>query len=111
MLETQTTSSANAEKMSYTEFIKAVAEKTRVPEDTVRQVYDEGSEIIGNETFNGRSVEIRNFGVFKTKQVQGRNVKLNNVSTFKPYTKFQFKPSSRFTKQHRMAIGEIENDD
>ena len=111
MLEIQTTSSVDTEKMSYTEFIRAVAEKTRIPEDTVRQVYDEGSEIIGVETFKGRSVEIRNFGVFKTKKVQGRNVKLNNVSAFKPYTKFQFKPSSRFTKQHRAAIGEIENDD
>lgn len=111
MLETQVIRSVDTDKMSYTEFIRAVAEKTRIPEEMIRQVYDEGSEIIGVETFKGRSVEIRNFGVFRTKKVQGRNVKLNNVSTFKPYTKFQFKPSSRFTKQHRTAIGEIESDD
>ena len=96
-------------KMSYAEFINAVAINTGIPEKIVRQIYDSGIDVIGKETYvNGRSVEIRNFGVYKTKKAQGRNVQLNNVSKFNGYTKFQFKPSSHFTKINRANIGEID---
>jgi len=99
------------DKMSYTEFIRAVAEKTGVPENLVRKLYDEGISIIGDETYDGRSVELRNFGIFSTKPAQGRNVKLNNVSCFGSYTKFQFKPSSHFTRKNRIRIGELGPDE
>ena len=95
-------------KMSYTEFIKTVAEITRIPEDVIRTAFDTGIDVIAENAYQkGRVVEIRNFGTFKTKHVEGRNVLLNNVSSFGSYTKFQFKPSSRFTKQNRKVIGEI----
>lgn len=99
---------SKTDKMSYTKFIKAVAKKTGVPENIVRKIYDEGIGIIGKETYSGQSVEIRNFGTFSTKKAQGRNVKLNNVTKFNSYTRFQFKPSSHFTRQNRKSIGEIE---
>lgn len=97
----------NTEKMSYTEFIKAVAAETEVPESVVRRIYDTGVRTIGENAYQGRCVEIRNFGVFGTRKAQGRNVRLNNVSTFNPYTKFQFRPSSHFTRSNRRLIGEI----
>lgn len=95
------------DKMSYAEFIKVVAEDTGVPDDIVRKIYDDGIAVIGKNAYSGKQVEIRNFGIFGTKKAQGREVQLNNVSGFNPYTKFQFKPSSHFTKQNRIAIGEI----
>lgn len=98
---------SKTDKMSYTEFIRAVAEDTGVPEKIVRKIYDNGIDIIGKNAYCGRQVEIRNFGIFGTKKAQGRTVHLNNVSDFSSYTKFQFKPSSHFTKQNRIAIGEI----
>lgn len=101
---------SKANKMSYAEFINAVAQKTGVPKDIVRNIYDSGVTVIGHETYEeGREVEIRNFGVFRTKKAQGRNVQLNNVSKFASYTKFQFKPSSHFTRQNRIGIGEIDS--
>lgn len=98
---------SKTDKMSYTQFIKAVAKNTGVPENIVRKVYDDGIDVIGKNAYRGRPVEIRNFGIFGTKKAQGRNVQLNNVSGFSAYTKFQFKPSSHFTRQNRMTIGEI----
>jgi nucleoid DNA-binding protein len=98
---------SKTDKMSYTEFIKSVAIATGVPESIVRKIYDEGIIVIGKNAYSGRQVEIRNFGIFGTKKAQGREVQLNNVSGFCPYTKFQFKPSSHFTRQNRIAIGEI----
>lgn len=98
---------SKTDKMSYTEFIKAVAEDTGVPENIVRKIYDDGIDVIGKNAYRGRQVEIRNFGIFGTKKAQGRNVQLNNVSGFDSYTKFQFKPSSHFTRQNRISIGEI----
>lgn len=100
---------SKTDKMSYTEFIKAVAEDTGVPENIVRKIYDGGINIIGKNAYRGRQVEIRNFGIFGTKKAQGRAVQLNNVSGFGSYTKFQFKPSSHFTRQNRIAIGEIDS--
>jgi nucleoid DNA-binding protein len=98
---------SKTDKMSYTQFIKAVAENIGVSEDIVRRAYDNGIEVIGTNAYRGRPVEIRNFGIFGTKKAQGRNVQLNNVSGFDAYTKFQFKPSSHFTRHNRMLIGEI----
>lgn len=100
---------SKTDKMSYTEFIRAVATKTGIPENIVRKAYDEGIDIIGKNAYKGTKVEIRNFGIFSTKKAQGRKVQLNNVSKFKPYTKFQFKPSSHFTRQNRISIGEIDS--
>ena len=94
-------------KISYAEFIEVVAKKTGVPENIVRRIYDVGVSVIGHESYGGKSIEIRNFGVFSTKKAQGRNVQLNNVSSFEPYTKFQFKPSTHFTKFNRKRIGEL----
>ena len=98
------------DKMSYNEFIGTVSMNTGVPEPIVRKIFDEGIDVIGATAYDKhRCVEIRNFGVFFTRVAPGRNVCLNNVSNFDSYTKFQFKPSSHFTKKHRTLIGEISN--
>lgn len=102
--------SNNEKKMSYAEFIKAVANDTAVPDSIVRKVFDSGVQIIGNTAYKEKKdIEIRNFGVFGTKIAQGRKVSLNNVSNFDSYTKFLFKPSSHFTKSFRTDIGELKS--
>lgn len=94
--------------MTYNEFIRTVSERTGIPFRLVRKTFDEGIDVIGETTYSQRRrVEIRNFGIFSTRVASGRNVCLNNVSNFNSYTKFQFKPSSHFTKKHRTVIGEI----
>lgn len=98
-------------KMSYMEFIRTVSDESGYDEEIVRQIYDKGIGIIGQNAYQGRSVEIRNFGRFSTKKAQGRSVKLNNVSKFSSYTKFQFKPSTHFTRSNRALIGEIDSDE
>lgn len=108
------------QKMSYMEFIRTVANNSGLADDLeqpkdvicdiVRKIYDTGIDVIGENAYQGRSVEIRNFGRFSTKKAQGRKVKLNNVSKFSSYTKFQFKPSTHFTRLNRAVIGELDND-
>ena len=95
------------DKMSYADFLNNVSQKTELPIDIVKNVFDTGVTIIGHNAYRGTPVEIRNFGVFQTKVVQGRDVSLNNVSSFGNYTKFTFKPSCCFTKRNRADIGEI----
>ena len=96
-----------SQKQSYTDFISEIAKDTGIPESVVRSILESGIRIISEKTYHGTQVEIRNFGVFGTKRVHGRVISLNNTHCFSDYTKFWFRPSKKFTKANRIAIGEI----
>lgn len=93
-------------RIAYLQFLDIVSEKTDIPVHIVKTVCDAMVSTIGDEVYRGNEVQIRNFGIFKSKKMKGRNVHFENIDAFPDYTRFIFQPSQSFTKKNRARIGE-----
>jgi nucleoid DNA-binding protein len=88
--------------LRFTEYIKKVANRSRLSEKSVRRVYDAMFEIVSEELRFTDEIRLKRFGTFYTVQKGGVDKRIPNpdgsysVRYIEPYQGVRFKPSGEF---------------
>lgn len=91
-----------ARSLRFTEYIKKVANRTKLSERSVRKVYDAMFEIVTEELRFADEIRLKRFGTFYTVQKGGTDKRIPNpdgswsVRYIEPYQNVRFKPSGEF---------------
>lgn len=92
-----------ARNITFTEFIRRVAQHAKVSERTVRKVYNSLFDITAEELRFTDSVRWKRFGTFNTLQRGGKDMPIPNpdgtrtIKYVEPYQRIVFKPAGEFT--------------